>query len=336
MVPMVGKHSSESRVAFVTGGTGFVGQRLISLLQSEGWRVRVLVRRLERAEPLSKAGLELVLGDLSMPASQLASSMRGADVVFHLAALYRFGVWDVGPMRATNVEGTRRVVEAARAAGVPRLVHCSTVGCYGDSGTEVRDEEHFDAPSVAALAYTATKREAHELVLQAAGEGIETVIVSPTGIFGVGDSSIIGRFVDFAVRGWLKVGVYRDSRMGFVHVDDVASGLLAAFERGTSGRDYILVSRTASLGEVLVEVAEQAGHSAPWWWLPPWMVRLSQPFSPLVALVLGQGPMVLRDSVAMLDGVHLDYDGKRARQELSWQPPPFAQRLAETLLAWRQ
>jgi len=331
---MVSNHSSESRVAFVTGGTGFVGRRLVSLLQSKGWRVRVLARSAERAEPLQAEGLELVLGDLATPVSQLASAMRGADVVFHLAALYRFGVWDVASMRATNVEGTRRVIEAVRIAGVPRLVHCSTIGCYGDSGMEVRDEAHFDPASVAALPYTATKREAHDLVLQAAGEGIEAVIVSPTGIFGVGDESIIGRFVDFAVRGWLKVGVYRDSRMGFVHVDDVASGLLAAFERGVTGRDYILVSRTASLGEVLVEVAQQAGQSAPWWWIPPWMVRLSQPFSPLVAMVLGQGPMVLRDSVAMLDGVHLDYDGKRARQELSWEPPPFAERMAETLSSW--
>jgi len=77
--------------------------------------------------------------------------------------------------------------------------------------------------------------------------------------------------------------------MGFVHVDDVCSGLLAAYEQGKSGRDYILVARTASLGEVLTEVAQLAGKSAPWWWLPPWMVRLSVPFSPLVALALGQG-----------------------------------------------
>jgi dihydroflavonol-4-reductase len=336
MVPMGNSYSSESRLAFVTGATGFVGGSLVSLLLSEGWRIRALVRSKERASTLTGRGVELVEGDLSASVSQLQSWMEGADVVFHLAALYRFGVWNTDAMVETNVEGTRRILQGAEAAGVARLVHCSTIGCYGDSSGSIRNESHYDPASVAALPYTATKRAAHELVQQAAAKGMDAVIVSPTGIFGAGDSSIIGRFVDFAVRGWLKVGVYKESRMGFVHVDDVSAGLLAAYQQGKSGRDYILVARTASLGEVLTEVAQLAGRSAPWWWLPPWMVRLSVPFSPLVALVLGQGPLVLRDSVAMLDGVHLDYDGSRARQELSWQPAPFAQRMQETLADWRR
>ena len=318
----------------VTGGTGFVGRRLVALLLAEGWRVRVLARSPERAELLDGEALEVVFGDLSASVSQLQSWMQGVEVVFHLAALYRFGVVDVGAMRETNVEGTRRVIEAVGAAGVSRLVHCSTIGCYGDSGDALCDESHYDAASVAALPYTATKRAAHELVQHAAGQGMDAVIVSPSAIFGVGDTSIIGRVVGFAVRGWLKLGFYRNARMGFVHVDDVAAGLLAAYLRGTSGSDYILVSRTASLGEVLSEVAEAAGHTAPWWWLPPWMVRLSLPFSPLVGLVLGQGPWVLRDSVAMLDGVHLAYDGRRARRELLWEPLPFAERMAQTLSDW--
>lgn len=308
---------------------------MVSLLVARGWRVRVLVRSQGRATGLPSEGVEVLLGDLGSDLQQFQTWMQDADAVFHLAALYRFGVWDEGPMQAANVDGTARVLEAARLAGVRRFVHCSTVGCYGDSGHQVRDEEHYHPGSVAALPYTRTKRAAHELVQQAAGQGMDVVIVAPTGIFGVGDQSIIGRFVDFAFRGWLKVGFYRHSRMGFVHVDDVATGLLAAWEHGKRGRDYILVARTASLGEVLCEVAELAGHSPPWLWLPPWFVRLSIPFSPIVALVVGQGPWVLRDSVAMLDGVMLDYDGRRAREELGWQPPPFEQRMRETLAAWR-
>jgi len=319
----------------VTGATGFVGGYLVPLLLRSGWRVRLLARRAERAAHLEAPGVEVVPGDLSAGDEQFQSWLYGVEAVFHLAALYRFGVASTGPMEEANVEGTRRVIAAARAAGIKRLVHCSTVGCYGDSGTEVRDESHYDPHSVAALPYTRTKRAAHELVLQAAADGLDAVIVSPTGIFGPGDRSIIGRFVDFAVRGWLKVGFYRDSRMGFVHVEDVAAGLLAALERGQRGRDYILVTRTTSLGEVLAEVAELAGHSAPWWWLPPWMVRLSLPFSPLVALVVGQGPWVLRDSIVMLDGVNLEYDGLRARRELGWQPADFEQRMRETLAAMR-
>ncbi len=319
----------------MTGGTGFVGHQLVPLLVRSGWRVRLLARRAERAEDLESPAVEVVLGDLGAGAEQFQGWLAGVEAVFHLAAVYRFGVVNTGPMEEANVEGTRRLLAAARSTGIKRLVHCSTVGCYGDSGSEVRDESHYDPDSVAALPYTRTKRLAHELVLQAAADGLDAVVVSPTGIFGPGDRSIIGRFVDFAVRGWLKVGFYRDSRMGFVHVEDVATGLLAAYERGQRGRDYILVGRTASLGEVLAEVAELAGHSAPWWWLPPWMVRLSLPFSPLVALVVGQGPWVLRDSVAMLDGVNLDYDGLRARRELGWQPVAFEQRMSETLAAVR-
>ncbi len=333
MVPMTSEHSSDSPLAFVTGATGFIGGALIRLLQARGWRVRALVRRPERAASLAELGVELVPGQLPDSVDRLAASMAGAAVVFHLAAVYRFGVLNSADMEATNVEGTRAILEAVRAAQVPRLVHCSTVGCYGDTRGQVKDEEHYDRSSVAALPYTATKRRAHELVQAAAAQGLDAVLVAPTGVFGAGDRSLIGRFVEFTARGWLKVGFYRDTRMGFVHVDDVAQGLLAAYERGSAGRDYILVSRTASLGQILSEVAGKAGRRPPWFWLPPWLVRWSVPFSPLVAVVLGQGPLVLRDSVAMLDGVHLDYDGLRAREELGWSPAPFEERLAATLTA---
>lgn len=322
------------REAFVTGGTGFVGRALVRHLLDRGWKVRVLARNPSQASHLTALGAEVVAGDLLDPVESLASMMRGFGVVFHLAAWYQFGVRDEDLMARINVGGTERMVEAATQAGVGRFVHCSTVGAHGATGEAVCDEEHYDPQSVAALPYTRTKRAAHEVAQAAASAAMDVVLVSPTGIFGPGDTSMIGRLVGFAARGWMRVGFYRDTVMGFVHVDDVAQGLRLAAEQGRSGRDYILVNKTASLGEVLAQVCVSAGFAPPWFWLPAWAVWASQPLGPLFAPFLGQGPYMLRDAVAMMDGVSLRYDGIRARQELGWEPGPFDHQLAATVMSF--
>jgi len=322
------------RKAFVTGGTGFVGQALVRHLLEHGWQVQVLARNPGKAQWLAERGVEVLEGDLLDPTERLAGLMAGCTTVFHLAAWYQFGVRDEGLMARINVDGTRSMLQAAREAGVGRFVHCSTVGAYGDTGESVCDEEHYDPESVAALPYTRTKRAAHELALSSGAAGMGVVVVSPTGIFGPGDRSMIGRMVELASRGWMRIGFYRSSVMGFVHVDDVAQGLRLAAEQGRAGRDYILVSRTGSLGEVIAEVCCAAGFSPPWFWLPSWVVRVSRPLGFLLAPFFGQGPGMLRDAVAMMDGISLRYDGKRAREELLWQPGNFEQQMAATVASF--
>jgi dihydroflavonol-4-reductase len=314
--------------ALVTGATGFLGSRLVPLLQRVGWTVRALVRDPGRARVPHGV-------DLEDPAS-LDAAFRGPalDAVFHLGAWYEIGVTDRAKMERVNALGTRAILDAARKHGARRVVHCSTVGVYGDCRGAVRDEGWYDPVSVAGLHYTASKRLAHEAAM--AENGVDVVVVSPASIFGEGDRSIIATLLRYLVRGWLKIGFYRTTRLGFVHVDDVARALLLAWEHGRRGRDYIVVDRTLSLDEVLSGAARLAGKSPPWFWLPNSVIRLSWPISPVLAPLFGQGPWVLKEAIAMMDGVALEFDGKRARAELGFTPSDFDARMAETVRWFQQ
>ena len=318
-----------SRV-LVTGGTGFLGGRLVSRLLDDGVAVRVLARRPERAGALRARGVEVVAGDIERP-DGLREAMLGCDVVFHLAAWYALGVTDLAKMERANDLGVGHVLDAAREAGVPRVVVCSSVGVYGDTAGGTASEGHCDERSVSSLPYTKTKRKGHERALAAAASGQDIVIVVPGSVFGPGDPSIIGRLLSFVLRGWMKVCFYRSTEMPFVHVDDVADGFIRAWRQGTAGREYILVERCMTLGEVFTAAAKAAGRSPPWYWLPNVVIRWSRPFSPLIAPIFGQGPWILRDAVAMMDGTSLKFSSERARTELGWAPRPFEERLAQTV-----
>lgn len=316
--------------AFVTGATGFLGRRLVHALRSGGHAVTAFVRDENRARALLGPEVALCLGDLEL-AGPKEADLAGHDVLFHLAAWYSLGEVDEVRMRRLNDEAVGDVLEAAARAGVPRVVHCSSVGVYGNTRGAVATEGHYDQESVSALTYTRTKRGGHLRALDAATQGQDVVIAVPASIFGAEDPSIIGRLLDFVRRGFMPIAFYRTTRMAFVHVDDVASGLILAWLHGTAGREYVLTERTMSLEDVFSAAARAAGRTPPLLWLPDFAIRFARPLSPLFAPIFGQGPRVLDDAVNMMEGATLDFDGTRARTELGWTPLPFAERLAQTL-----
>src|SRR5258707_1826063 len=115
---------------FVTGDSGFIGANLVHELIARGHRVKALLRPESDTRGLAGAEFEPSRGDISEPAL-LAAAMSGCDWCFHVAASYHLWLRDYAPMYAANVEGTRRVIEAAEAAGCSRIVYTSTVGCIG-------------------------------------------------------------------------------------------------------------------------------------------------------------------------------------------------------------
>jgi len=219
--------------AFVTGGSGFVGGRLLERLAEDGWTVRALARSDAAAEAVAGRGAEPVRGDLFDRAA-LAAGAAGADVAFHAAA--KVGDW--GPwaeFRRVNVDGTRAVAEACRAAGVRRLVHVGTEAAVL-RGQALRDADErvplaFDSP----VAYAATKALAEHAVLQGARKGFETMVVRPRFVWGEGDTTLLPRFVALARAGrlrWIGGGCHHTST---THVDNVVHALLLAAGRGRSG-----------------------------------------------------------------------------------------------------
>lgn len=202
--------------AFVTGATGFVGRHLVSLLTERGVCVVALVRK---PVPL---GVETFIGDLSSDDATLDAALAGCDVVFHCAGAVGDRVtWASG--NAINVEGTRRIAEAARRAGVARFVHVSTLGVYGvDAGTytEKSPRKRVNEP------YTDTKIAAEETV-ERIFEGDTLRIVRPGMIYGPNDTGMMPRLAEMIRKRVPLIGS-GSTPVTLVHVRDVVAALLAA------------------------------------------------------------------------------------------------------------
>jgi len=223
---------------FVTGGSGFVGRNLIAMLREAGNEIMALVRSEAAANAVREAGATAVHGDLD-DARALREGMRGASLAVHCAAK----VDDWGPLEdffRVNVEGTQHVLDAAKAAGVARLVHVSTEAVLVGGGPIVRADETRPLPANAFGGYPISKGLAEECVLAANSPSFATVIVRPRFIWGRGDTVLLPRLAAATKKGqlvWFSGGRYLTSTC---HVRNVCEGILCAAAAGRPGEIYFL------------------------------------------------------------------------------------------------
>jgi nucleoside-diphosphate-sugar epimerase len=318
--------------AFVTGGTGFIGRRLVRQLLARGDEVRVLARSPQSASDLAAAGAHIVPGDIT-DLESMTADMRGSDVVFHVAAWYKIGTADTSQARKINVDGTRNVLGLAYALGVPRIVYTSTVAVFGDTSGETVDEDYRADPGALLTEYDRTKWAAHyEVALPLIEQGAPIVIVLPGGVFGPGDTSIVGDLMRRFYGGRLPVLPGPETAITYAHVDDIVAGHLLAAEKGRVGESYILAGPGLTMGEFADLFALLTGMRAPRLRIPAGWLR---PFAPLMGLLQQLVPVPDTfggESLAMLGATYLARSDK-ARQELGWQPRPVEEGLADTL-AW--
>ena len=225
--------------AFLTGGSGFIGSRLIQRLRGDGWDVRALARSDRSAAAVSKLGAAPVPGDISQ-AEAMRAGAEGCVVTFHAAA----HVGDWGPRSdfiRDNVAGTNNALAASRAAGVRRFVHVGTEAALlaGEPLVNVDESAPLrpDSPSL----YPATKALAEQAVRQANADGeFETVVVRPRFVWGPGDTTILPSLSEAVRSGqfrWIDGGRHRTST---THVDNVVEGLMLGAARGAPGAAYFV------------------------------------------------------------------------------------------------
>jgi dihydroflavonol-4-reductase len=255
----------------VTGATGFVGGNLARTLWREGHDVVALVRRGSNTLAIDGTGVQPVLGDI-LDRDSVDRAVRGCQGVFHCAAAYTFWSPDPGLVYRTNVEGTANVLEAARAAGVSKVVYTSTVSTIGLPGWEVSTEQTLTDPEHLAGHYKKSKYQAELLALKMASDSLPVVVVNPTTPVGPWDvkPTPTGRMVLDFLRG--RMPVYLDTGMNLVDVDDVAVGHILALERGRPGQRYLLGNRNVTLKEILAILQDITGLQAPRWRAPYWLV----------------------------------------------------------------
>ncbi len=230
--------------ALVTGATGFVGSAVARAVLHEGWDVRVLRRANSDTRALAGLNFETAIGDLTDPAT-LAAAVRGADAVFHVAADYRLWARRPGELYANNVEGTRHVLEAARAADIKRVVYTSSVATLGVPADGTPGDEDTPVGLTDMIGhYKRSKFMAEEVAREFAADGLDVVIVNPSAPIGPRDHkpTPTGRLVLDAAAG--RMPAFVDTGLNVVHVDDVARGHLLAFAHGRPGAATCSAGRT--------------------------------------------------------------------------------------------
>jgi dihydroflavonol-4-reductase len=301
----------------VTGASGFLGWHVAHLLVERGHAVRALVRSSSRLRELD---VETFPGDLRDPDS-IARAVAGCALVFHVAADYRLWAANSSELYASNVDGTRNILEAARQAGVDRVVYTSTVGCIGVPDGGIGDENQPASLEDMKGAYKRSKFLAERAALEFAAAGFPVLIVNPTAP--VGDHDIkptpTGKIVLDFLRG--DMPAFIDTGLNLVDARDVAAGHLWACERGRPGERYILGGENLTLEQILSKLASIAGRPAPRVKLPYAVAYAAGVASTAWAGISGTPPRAPIDAVRMARKKMFVTHAKAA-QELGYAPGP--------------
>lgn len=323
---------SNQRPTLVTGATGFVGSAVARVLLARGHQVRVMVRPTSDRRNLAGLDVEIVIGDLTDPAS-LARAVAGCRYLAHVAADYRIWVPDPEAMLRANLDGSVAMLRAAAAAGVERSVYCSSVAALGlnADGTPANETTPVQEAGLVGI-YKRSKYRAEQAVLDLARQGQDIVIVNPAAPVGPRDikPTPTGRMILDAAAG--RVPAFIDTGLNVVHVDDVAEGHALALERGKTGEKYILGGENLRLQELLTLVCEVAGKKPPRIQLPIGAVWPVAWLMEGVSRLTGKEPLVTRDHLKMARK-KMFYSSAKAMKDLGYAPRP-ARLAVQDAVAW--
>jgi dihydroflavonol-4-reductase len=317
-------------LCLVTGATGFVGSAVARALLDRGYIVRALARTNSDRRNLADLSVEIAEGSLE-DAPSLARAVAGCRYLFHVAADYRLWVPDPAPMFRANVEGTRVLLRAALDAGIERVVYTSSVATLGLVPEGSADEGTPSIVDDMIGPYKRSKFLAEEVVRDLVErQGIPAVIVNPSTPVGPRDRkpTPTGRLIVEAARGHMPG--YVDTGLNIVHVDDVATGHLAAAEMGRVGERYILGGQNMSLVQILAEVARAAGTRAPRMRVPYSVAYPAAIGAELVARLTGQEPFITLDGVRMARK-KMYFTSAKAARELGYAPRPAHDAIADAV-----
>jgi dihydroflavonol-4-reductase len=315
----------------ITGGAGFIGRAIVERLTARGDDVVALVRDPAKAGHIKGDHVTLMPSDLSSTA-QMTAQMRGADSVIHAAGSYRIGIkrserdamWDA------NVGATERVLDAAVAAGVPRIVYVSTANVFGNTNGELVGESYQRDLKRGFLSwYDETKFRAHEAAKVRQQQGAPVVIVMPTQVYGPNDHSQASMQLDDAYHGHLRYVAFPTAGMGWVHVHDLAEGIVAALDRGRIGESYALAGDSHRMGDSVAIAARVAGRKPPRISIPTGLLRAIAPLNDRLGGLPGM-PANMLETISAAENVTYWAKHDKATAELGFRPRSLEQGVADT------
>ncbi|MBT3272099.1 MAG: NAD-dependent epimerase/dehydratase family protein [Spirochaetales bacterium] len=315
-------------LVLVSGGDGFLGTNLVRELLGRNYRVRILTE--PGREPVTLAGLdvEVLHGDIRS-AADFAKAAENCDYLVHTAA--STSIW---PARSTfleeiNIEGTRNALQAAELAGVKRLIHVGSANSFGfGTADDPGDETREYSSARYGLGYMDTKRQAHELVLDATEtKGLPALVVAPTFMLGPYDTKPgSGRMIlSVAHR---EVPGYTLGGRCYIYVKDVACGIANALTKGKTGESYIFGNENLTYKDVFSIMAEVAGVKAPGLKVPPAVSLIAGAFGSFFGRILNKEPKISLPMARISKDCHF-YTAAKAVRELELPQTPIVQAIEE-------
>jgi dihydroflavonol-4-reductase len=315
-------------LTLVTGGAGHVGTNLVDALVADGHAVRVVDIQPPRA--VLPARVRWFETDVRDPYA-MREAMDGVDVVYHLAAVISIVGEQGGLVRSVNVDGCAVVAAEALAAGVRRLVHCSSVHAFDLGGLlgMVVDESSPRA-AANAPAYDRSKAAGEEQIRRHVNLGLDAVCVNPTGIIGPRDNkpSRMGTVLRALWRRRLPAIV--DGGFDWVDVRDVVIALRSAATHGRTGDSYLIPGHRLSVAALAKLAARCSGSAVTPRVAPNWLVAGAAPFATAIARRsrAGTALMPTREALHALR-CFPTIDGAKARRDLNHRPRPMAETLTD-------
>ena len=316
----------------VTGANGYLGNVLVKKLLERGRSVRALVRSSSDLQSLKDLDIELFTGDIN-EIDSLRRAFNGVENVYHLAAIISLMPGNRNFIHKINYLCTKNVIQACLECNVQRLVYTSSIHALEDTPNGVIINE--DVPYCSGTnksSYDSSKSMASKEVLNAVQNGLDAVIVNPTGIIGPYDfpvSAITKTFIDFA-KSKLKLAI--EGAYDFVDVRDVAEGHILACEKGKKGENYILSGERVSVPEMMNILESITGIKAPKYYLPVGFGKFIGSLMPIYYRITGVKPYFTRYTVEVLcSNSYISHE--KATKQLGYNPRPVKDSIRDSL-AW--
>ncbi len=318
----------------VTGATGHIGNALVRELLSRGREVRALVRPWRDCTSLDGLDIQLVEGDILDPIS-LRRAFAGIEDVYHLAGMISIMPGRNKAIERVNLEGTRYILEAARESGVHRLVYTSSIHAYRrvPHGITIDERLPFD-PEHAISSYDWSKAQASLEVLEACRQGLDAVIASPTGVIGPYDYRIseMGAVILGAMQNKPQLCV--EGAYDFVDARDVATGLVLACQKGSTGESYLLSGEQMSVKMIIASIQGVCSLHSMIIKPPLSLAYLAAFFAPLYYQLANKRPRLTRYALATVTS-NSNISHAKASQELGYAPRSLEDTLKDTIQWFR-